>query len=82
MSEVVIKFPGTIHKEYVVDNSDWIDSLLKELEKIIRLSPSKTTDNDVWLKSLSTISTWTSEDIEELGKARRYINQWQPQQSS
>ncbi len=31
-----------------------------------------------WKKALLTISVWTDEEIEEIYKAREYINKWKP----
>lgn len=46
-------------------------------------SKSKIPKNDFkeqWRQELLTTSVWTDSDIEEINKAREYINKWKPKQ--
>lgn len=35
---------------------------------------------DIWRKELLTTSVWTNSEIDEIYKAREYINKWKPEQ--
>ncbi len=49
-------------------------------EDIPRISRSNAKNYEQWRKSLLTTSVWTDAEIDEINKAREYINQWKPEQ--
>ena len=44
------------------------------------LNDNQKFDKQKWEQDLLKISVWTEKDVQEIEKARKYINQWKPKE--
>jgi hypothetical protein len=77
MGEVIIRVPENVHKEYFAFSINQLETLLLNLEE--KRAPAISQEN--WKKELLQISQWTDSQINEIRKAREYINIWKPKKS-
>jgi hypothetical protein len=78
MSDILTKQIIQHLKDLSIIKKKAILELIKE--DISRMNGTKPENHELWRNSRLTTSVWSVSEIDEINKAREYINQWKPEQ--
>ncbi len=83
MTTITLDVPDDLARRLKKFERSILIELLKKVLDVLELfvpQQEPETAKEAWRQSLLTISAWSDDEIQEIEKARAYINEWQPQE--